>query len=185
MTLLNPNQPLNQAEGGIYTISYNDRLDLDFEDVDSVLYIGSTRSFRNRFARHNRELEEGHPNWLLKKVGKYANKNNQEIHFNKLLTLPRLSLQPSQYDKILRAVEQWFIYLNRPLQDIERPMNKDCYCRHRLANWADAMNPTVDNAERILPLLTTYSQYLKDDLALNLVLKGVIGYWTDITFKGD
>lgn len=179
------NQFLKHSEGGIYTISYSDRLDLDFDDIDSVIYIGSTRSFKHRFTRHNKELEEGHPNWLLKKIGKYANKNNQEIHFHKLLTLPKFSLQPSQYDKILRAIEQWFIHLNRPCRDLEQSLSEDDYYRHRLANWADAMNPTVDNAERILPLLTTYSQYLKDDLALNLILKGVIGYWTDITFKGD
>ena len=185
MTLLTPNQFIRQSEGGIYTITYSNQLDLDFEDIDSIIYIGSTRCFRRRYTQHNKGLDEGHPNWLLKKIGRKAKRNDQELHFHKLLTLPRCNLSSTHYDKILRTVEQWFIHINRPYQDIEVPIKAEDYYRHRLANWSDSLNPTADNAERILPLLTTYSKCLKDDLALSVILKGVIRYWTEITFKGD
>lgn len=185
MPLLNPNQHLKQSEGGIYTITYNDPLDLEFGDIDSVIYIGSTRSFGRRYTQHNKELGEGHPNWLLKKIGRHAKKNGQTLHFHKIITLPRLSLKSYQYDKVIKAVEQWLIHLNRPYHDIEEIIKDDDQFRHRLANWADSLNPTADNAERILPLLTAYAQYLENDVALNLIIKGVIRYWANITFQGD
>ncbi len=170
MSLLIQTQPLQQSEGGIYTIYYSNHLDPDFEDVDSVLYIGSTRSFKRRHTQHSRELEERHSNWLLKKIGRKAKRNAQELHFHKLLILPRLSLQPSQYDKVLRVVEQWFIHLNRPISDVETAINNGSdYHRHRLANWSDSIDFNETNSETLYILLSSYRDRLED-----IVLKSII-----------
>lgn len=173
--LLTPNQFLRQSEGGIYSISYSNQLDLDFEDIDSVLYIGSTRSFRRRYSQHNKELEEGHPNWLLKKIGRKAKRNNQELHFHKLLTLPRYTLNNSQYDKILRTVEQWFIHINRPYSDLEVPIEDEDFFRHRLANWSDSININETNSETLYLLLSSYKDQLKG-MALKVIITQVMNY---------
>ncbi|MEZ9641305.1 hypothetical protein AB4289_06110 [Vibrio cyclitrophicus] len=170
MKLLQSHHSLKAQEGGIYTISYINRLDLDFEDIDSVIYIGSTRSFRRRYTQHSKEFDDGHSNWLLKKVGRRAKRNNQELNFIKLLTLPRLSLNTYQYDKILRAVEQWFIHLNRPYQDIEHTFNGDDVYRHRLANWSDAIPTTHTNSEALVILLSSYNNMI-DEVAIKAIIQ--------------
>ncbi|TOA18434.1 hypothetical protein CGK32_22740 [Vibrio parahaemolyticus] len=183
MEVLQVEHEFMKGEGGIYCIHYQDKMDLDFNDVESVVYVGSTRDFKRRFKQHQKDLKGSHPNSLLKRVSKSLKRNGQGAVFNKYLMLPRNGLTPQQYDRVIKAVEHWLIVTFKSTHDIEADTEVGDCIRHRVANLSLPFRETAENGHNLSILLSSYANTLEDG-ALRAILNASASFWGEFEW-GD
>ncbi|EDL53752.1 hypothetical protein VSAK1_26290 [Vibrio mediterranei AK1] len=184
MVGLTTNHYFEKGEGGIYCIHYQNQMDLDFNDVDSVCYVGSTRNYKRRFNQHQRGLKNGHGNKLLNKVGKAMKRNEQSAEFTKFLSLPRNGFPPQHYDRVIQAVEHWLIASFKSLHGIESEMfTEGDYVTHRVANSSLPFKETAENGHNLSILLSSYRNTLEDGITKS-ILGSCIAFWQEFEW-GD